>query len=51
MARDIALLTNPAAGKGRAGQVADMAAARLRDAGFAVRRLQGRDADEARDLA
>lgn len=51
MARDIAVLTNPTAGKGRAGRMTDLAVARLRDAGFAVRRLQGRDADEARDLA
>ena len=51
MARDIAVLSNPASGKGLAGRVTDLAAARLRDAGFSVLRLQGRDADEARDLA
>jgi diacylglycerol kinase (ATP) len=51
VARDIAVLTNPTAGKGRAGRTTDLAVARLRDAGFAVRRLQGRDGDEARDLA
>jgi diacylglycerol kinase (ATP) len=47
----IALLTNPTAGKGRAGRVAGLVAPRLRDAGFDVRELTGRDADEAQDLA
>ena len=51
MAREIALLVNPTAGKGRAGRVAEIAVERLRDAGFTVRRLQGRDASEAEDLA
>jgi diacylglycerol kinase (ATP) len=51
VARDIAVLSNPTAGKGLAGRTTDLAVSRLRDAGFAVRRLQGRDADEARDLA
>jgi diacylglycerol kinase (ATP) len=50
-AREIALLTNPTAGKGRGARARDAALARLRDAGFVVRNLEGRDADEALDLA
>ncbi len=49
--REIALLTNPTAGRGRAPQARDIAVARLRDAGFSVRNLAGRDAEEALDLA
>ena len=49
--RSIALLTNPTAGKGRGARAAAVALPRLRDAGFAVRDLVGRDADEARELA
>jgi diacylglycerol kinase (ATP) len=49
--REIALLTNPTAGKGRGARYRDVARARLQDAGFAVRDLVGRDADEALDLA
>ena len=49
--REIALLTNPVAGKGKGGRVRDRALAELRGAGLAVRNLQGRDADEALDLA
>jgi diacylglycerol kinase (ATP) len=49
--REIALLTNPTAGKGKGGRVRDRALARLRGAGLVVRNLQGRDADEALDLA
>ena len=51
MTREIALLTNPAAGKGRALRVRDVALPRLRAAGFVVRSIAGRDADEALDLA
>ncbi|MCB0908925.1 MAG: diacylglycerol kinase [Nocardioidaceae bacterium] len=51
MTREIALLTNPTAGKGRALRVRDIALARLRAAGFVVRSIAGRDADEALDLA
>jgi diacylglycerol kinase (ATP) len=47
----IALLTNPTSGKGRGGRISATVAARLRDAGLAVRELVGRDADEALDLA
>ncbi|HET7195210.1 MAG TPA: diacylglycerol kinase [Nocardioides sp.] len=49
--REIALLTNPTAGKGRGAQARDAALPRLREAGFVVRNLEGRDADEALDLA
>jgi diacylglycerol kinase (ATP) len=49
--REIALLTNPTAGKGKGGRVRDRALERLRGSGLVVRSLQGRDADEALDLA
>jgi diacylglycerol kinase (ATP) len=49
--REIALLTNPTAGKGKAGRVRDVALPRLREGGLVVRNLQGRDPDEASDLA
>ncbi len=49
--REIALLTNPTAGKGRGEKVRDRAVARLRGTGLGVRSLQGRDASEALDLA
>lgn len=49
--REIALLTNPTAGKGRGARHRDLALSRLRESGFVVRNLQGRDADEAADLA
>ena len=49
--REIALLTNPTAGKGKGARVRARAVARLRDAGLVVRDLQGRDAGEALDLA
>jgi diacylglycerol kinase (ATP) len=49
--REIALLTNPTAGKGRGARARSVALPRLRAAGLAVRDLQGRDADEALDLA
>jgi diacylglycerol kinase (ATP) len=49
--REIALLTNPVAGKGKGGRVRDRALARLRGSGLVVRDLEGRDADEALDLA
>ena len=50
-AREIALLTNPTAGRGRGARARDAVLGRLRDAGLVVRNLQGRDADEALDLA
>ncbi len=49
--REIALLTNPTSGRGRGARARDAALPRLRAAGFAVRNLEGRDADEALDLA
>jgi diacylglycerol kinase (ATP) len=49
--REIALLTNPTAGKGKGAKVRQRALARLRGAGLTVRDLQGRDAGEALDLA
>jgi diacylglycerol kinase (ATP) len=49
--REIALLTNPTSGKGKGARYRDVALGRLRDAGFVVRNLEGRDADEALDLA
>ena len=49
--REIALLTNPAAGRGRAAAISDAVATRLRDAGLTVRRMQGADAEEALTLA
>lgn len=47
----IALLMNPAAGRGRAARLAAVAAPRLRDAGFSVRRLAGGDASQSLALA
>ncbi|KAA1429506.1 diacylglycerol kinase [Nocardioides antri] len=49
--REIAFLTNPTAGKGRAGRVRDVALPLLHGAGWRVRLLEGRDAAEAADLA
>jgi len=49
--REIALLTNPTAGKGRGARYGDAALGRLREAGFVVRDLRGRDPDETLDLA
>lgn len=51
MAREIALLTNPTAGRGKGGRFRGPALARLRESGLTVRDLQGRDAEEALDLA
>jgi diacylglycerol kinase (ATP) len=48
---EIALLTNPTAGGGRGARYRDAALQRLRDSGLVVRNLEGRDADEAADLA
>ena len=49
--REIALLTNPTSGHGRGARHRHAALARLRESGFVVRNLAGRDADEAADLA
>lgn len=51
MTRRIALLTNPTSGKGKGARAAARALPRLREAGFAVSDLAGRDAEEAADLA
>jgi diacylglycerol kinase (ATP) len=48
---EIALLTNPTAGKGKGARVSSSVAPRLRDAGYVVRELAGRDAEEALELA
>lgn len=50
-AREITLLTNPTAGKGRGARYRDAALEHLRGAGVGVRTIEGRDADEALDLA
>jgi len=49
--REIALLTNPTSGKGRGARARAAVLPRLRGAGLVVRDLQGRDPDEALDLA
>jgi diacylglycerol kinase (ATP) len=49
--RDVALVTNPTAGRGRGRRVRDAALPVLEAAGWKVRRLEGRDAQEAEDLA
>ena len=51
MPQEIALLTNPTSGKGKGARTVDVVLPRLRDAGFVVRNLAGRDGDEALDLA
>jgi diacylglycerol kinase (ATP) len=51
VARDIALLTNPTAGKGRGARARGAVLERLRGAGLGVRDLSGSNADEALDLA
>ncbi|CAN5387284.1 diacylglycerol kinase [soil metagenome] len=49
--REISLLTNPTAGKGRGARTRDLVLPRLRAAGLKVTTIAGRDADEALDLA
>jgi len=49
--REIAVLTNPTSGKGRAAGLDDVVVPRLQRSGASVRRLQGRTAEEAQDLA
>ena len=51
MTRQIAVLVNPAAGRGRAARLAGPVHDRLTESGATVRLTAGRDADEARDLA
>lgn len=49
--REVAILTNPTAGRGRGLRVRDEAVPRLHGAGWRTRLLQGRDAAEAAELA
>ncbi|MDP3889681.1 diacylglycerol kinase family protein [Nocardioides sp.] len=49
--REIAFLTNPTSGKGRGARARAAAVPRLKEAGFTVRDLIGRDAEESLDLA
>lgn len=51
MPQEIALLTNPTSGKGQGARTVAAVLPRLREAGYTVRNLAGRDADEALDLA
>jgi diacylglycerol kinase (ATP) len=51
VAREIAFLTNPTAGKGRGSRHAAVAVPCLREAGFAVREMVSRDGADALDLA
>ena len=51
MPRQIAFLTNPAAGRGRGRAHATAAISRLHDAGFSVHAMVGRDADETQEMA
>jgi diacylglycerol kinase (ATP) len=51
VAREIALLTNPSAGKGSGSRTAAIALPRLRESGFHVRELEGSDGPEASTLA
>jgi diacylglycerol kinase (ATP) len=51
VARQIALLTNPTSGKGKGRRTAAIALPRLKEAGFEVTELVGRDANDALDLA
>jgi diacylglycerol kinase (ATP) len=51
VARQIALLTNPEAGRGRGRRTAAIALPRLAEAGFDVVELEGADGDEAAELA
>ncbi|GEP38404.1 diacylglycerol kinase [Nocardioides psychrotolerans] len=49
--RVIALVTNPTSGKGKGARLSALAEMQLREAGLVVCPMQGRDADEALDLA
>jgi diacylglycerol kinase (ATP) len=51
VAREIAVLTNPTAGKGRGSRHAAVAVPCLRQAGFTVREMVSRDGTDALDLA
>lgn len=49
--REVALVTNPSAGRGRAARAAAVALPALREAGLRVQSLTGHDADDALRLA
>ena len=49
--RELGLLTNPTAGKGKGARTAAMALPRLLEAGYDVRSLAGRSPEEAMELA
>jgi diacylglycerol kinase (ATP) len=51
VARNLRLLVNPAADRGRGARDLDRVAARLRDAGFTVEAVMTRDPEEAADLS
>lgn len=51
MANEVAVLVNPTSGKGRGRRAAAIAIPHLEQAGLRVRRLEGRDVDEALELA
>jgi diacylglycerol kinase (ATP) len=51
VSREIALLVNPTSGRGRGARAGRAVAARLHDAGHAVRQLIGRDVRESQDMA
>jgi diacylglycerol kinase (ATP) len=51
VARDIALLTNPTAGKGKGAKARGAVVEKLRSGGLSVLDLSGQSADEALDLA
>ncbi|MGH3098261.1 MAG: diacylglycerol/lipid kinase family protein [Streptosporangiales bacterium] len=51
LVRNVALLVNPTAGRGRGARAAAETARRLRGAGVTVEVLSGRDVDEAGELA
>jgi diacylglycerol kinase (ATP) len=51
VAREIALLTNPSAGKGAGSRTAAIVLPRLKEAGFSVWEMEGRDGAEALTLA
>ncbi len=47
MSREVALLTNPSSGRGRGARAGETVRRRLADAGFTVRDLAARDAEDA----
>ena len=51
MTNEVTVLVNPASGKGRGRRAASIAVPHLEDAGLRVRRVEGRDVEEAEQLA